>query len=87
MEPANQQHETRFTPVTLEALRRSLFLFAQERQWEKFHTPRNLVLALVGEVRRPDGSGRDAGFAAAVAAVVVLLLSGVLLFTEACNRQ
>lgn len=50
MEPANQQHGTRFTPVTLEALRGSLSLFAQERQWEKFHTPRNLVLALVGEV-------------------------------------
>lgn len=57
MEPAHQQHETRFTPVTLEALRRSLSLFAQERQWEAFHTPRNLVLALVGEVRRPAGSG------------------------------
>jgi dCTP diphosphatase len=24
--------------------------FAQERDWEQFHTPRNLLLALVGEV-------------------------------------
>ena len=24
--------------------------FASERDWHKFHTPRNLLLALVGEV-------------------------------------
>jgi hypothetical protein len=42
--------------VTIEVLRRSLSLFAQERQWEKFHTPRNLVLALVGEVSPAAGS-------------------------------
>jgi hypothetical protein len=56
MDVSHQQHETRFTPVTIEALRRSLSLFAQERQWEKFHTPRNLVLALVGEVSPAAGS-------------------------------
>jgi dCTP diphosphatase len=29
---------------------RQLRDFAAERDWEQFHTPRNLVLALVGEV-------------------------------------
>ncbi|KAL5214011.1 hypothetical protein ABZP36_003163 [Zizania latifolia] len=36
--------------VTLEALRRRMADFARERDWEQFHSPRNLLLALVGEV-------------------------------------
>lgn len=36
--------------VTLEQLRNEQALFAQERDWDQFHTPRNLALALVGEV-------------------------------------
>ena len=35
---------------TLNELRDLLRNFASERDWEKFHTPRNLLLALVGEV-------------------------------------
>ena len=41
---------TAFTPHTLEHLRAAQHAFATERQWHAFHTPRNLVLALTGEV-------------------------------------
>jgi dCTP diphosphatase len=34
----------------LEQLRASLARFADERDWDQFHTPRNLALAMVGEV-------------------------------------
>ncbi len=34
----------------LEALRVKLQEFAGERDWEKFHTPKNLSMALAGEV-------------------------------------
>lgn len=34
----------------LEQLAQRVRDFADRRDWEKFHTPRNLVLALVGEV-------------------------------------
>lgn len=33
--------------VTLESLRRKMADFARERDWEQFHSPRNLLLALV----------------------------------------
>uniref|UniRef100_A0A0D9W3K5 Uncharacterized protein n=1 Tax=Leersia perrieri TaxID=77586 RepID=A0A0D9W3K5_9ORYZ len=36
--------------VTLEMLRKKMSDFARERDWEQFHSPRNLLLALVGEV-------------------------------------
>ena len=36
--------------LTIHQLTESLRDFAQERDWESFHTPKNLVLALVGEV-------------------------------------
>ncbi|KAG8387310.1 hypothetical protein BUALT_Bualt02G0008000 [Buddleja alternifolia] len=36
--------------VTLDLLKRKMDEFAKERDWEKFHSPRNLLLALVGEV-------------------------------------
>jgi hypothetical protein len=32
--------------VTLEALRQRLRNFAKERDWDQFHTPRNLILGL-----------------------------------------
>ena len=35
---------------SLEVLRRRLERFAVERDWEQFHSPKNLILALVGEV-------------------------------------
>eukprot|EP00933_Yihiella_yeosuensis_P022295 TRINITY_DN17542_c0_g1_i1.p1 TRINITY_DN17542_c0_g1~~TRINITY_DN17542_c0_g1_i1.p1 ORF type:complete len:228 (-),score=31.56 TRINITY_DN17542_c0_g1_i1:59-742(-) len=41
----------RFTAsVTMEQLRYELADFALERDWDQFHSPRNLALALVGEV-------------------------------------
>ena len=36
--------------LTLEKLRSKVAAFADERDWNQFHTPRNLLLALVGEV-------------------------------------
>uniref|UniRef100_A0A7S0YF31 Homeobox domain-containing protein n=1 Tax=Polytomella parva TaxID=51329 RepID=A0A7S0YF31_9CHLO len=42
--------EPKFSDLKLEELRRGIKLFASDRDWEKFHTPRNLLLALMGEV-------------------------------------
>ncbi|KAK8812586.1 hypothetical protein WA538_003800 [Blastocystis sp. DL] len=36
--------------VTLEDLRKRIETFAKERDWDQFHTPRNLLLAMMGEV-------------------------------------
>ncbi|XP_058194934.1 uncharacterized protein LOC131311465 [Rhododendron vialii] len=36
--------------VSLQELRERLAEFARVREWEQHHTPRNLLLALVGEV-------------------------------------
>ncbi|KAA8496766.1 dCTP pyrophosphatase 1 [Porphyridium purpureum] len=35
---------------SLQHVRESAEAFSAEREWEQFHTPRNLLLALVGEV-------------------------------------
>ena len=44
-------HETPFrADVTLDSTRHAMAVFANERGWERFHTPRNLALALVGEI-------------------------------------
>jgi NTP pyrophosphatase (non-canonical NTP hydrolase) len=37
------------TPDTLESLRAQLAEFAAERDWEQFHNPKNLAMALAGE--------------------------------------
>ncbi|GIL79672.1 hypothetical protein Vretimale_12258 [Volvox reticuliferus] len=45
-----QSHPPRqWSDVTLEELRGRLAEFALERDWDQYHTPRNLILALVGE--------------------------------------
>ncbi|CAA3032687.1 dCTP pyrophosphatase 1-like [Olea europaea subsp. europaea] len=36
--------------LTLEELKEKMAIFAKERDWDQFHSPRNLLLALVGEV-------------------------------------
>nr|GLL30838.1 dCTP pyrophosphatase 1-like [Ipomoea trifida] len=36
--------------VSLELLKKKMEDFAKERDWEKYHIPRNLLLAMVGEV-------------------------------------
>ena len=33
----------------LEALKKTLRIFAAERDWDKFHSPKNLAMALIGE--------------------------------------
>ncbi|MER5382241.1 nucleotide pyrophosphohydrolase [Streptomyces sp. NPDC056341] len=35
--------------MTIRELQEELAQFARERDWEQFHTPKNLVMALVGE--------------------------------------
>lgn len=39
-----------FTDRSIEDIRREVAEFATERDWDQFHSPRNLLLALVGEV-------------------------------------
>ncbi|KAF5746257.1 dCTP pyrophosphatase 1-like [Tripterygium wilfordii] len=36
--------------VSLDLLKKKMAEFAKERDWDQFHSPRNLLLALVGEV-------------------------------------
>ncbi len=36
--------------MTIASLQRALSDFAAERDWEQFHNPKNLVMALAGEV-------------------------------------
>ncbi|KAI8523323.1 hypothetical protein RHMOL_Rhmol13G0064500 [Rhododendron molle] len=36
--------------VSLDLLKKKMEEFAKERNWDRFHSPRNLLLALVGEV-------------------------------------
>ena len=49
-EPNEQTPSTLPRLVNVEALARALAAFAQERHWEQFHSPKNLVMALTGEV-------------------------------------
>lgn len=39
-----------FTDTSLETLRQDVARFASERDWERFHTVRNLLLAVMSEV-------------------------------------
>ena len=39
----------RWREDSLEALRRQLAAFAAERDWDQFHNPKNLAMALAGE--------------------------------------
>ncbi len=39
-----------FTPRCLEEIRQEVAAFARARDWERFHTPRNLLLAVVSEL-------------------------------------
>jgi len=39
-----------FSHRDFEDIRREVAQFADERDWEQFHSPRNLLLALVGEI-------------------------------------
>ena len=43
-------NEQKVRTITLEEASERLKGFVAEREWTQFHTPRNLALALVGEV-------------------------------------
>ncbi|KAJ7521517.1 hypothetical protein O6H91_19G058000 [Diphasiastrum complanatum] len=47
---SNDNKEVKVEDLTLLELRRKLQDFARARNWDQFHSPRNLLLALVGEV-------------------------------------
>ncbi len=44
---AREEHEV---AEDLEQLRTAVRAFSEEREWARFHTPKNLVMALAGEV-------------------------------------
>jgi NTP pyrophosphatase (non-canonical NTP hydrolase) len=48
--PGDAEAGTTPAPATLEELAARLREFARERDWEQFHTPKNLAMALAGEV-------------------------------------
>ena len=48
--PAKRPKPTFSASPDLEAIRSQQAAFAEARDWDQFHTPRNLALALVGEV-------------------------------------
>src|SRR5271167_3335909 len=48
--PPGHRRTMPFSDRNLEDIRRELAAFAAERDWEQFHSPRNLLLALVSEV-------------------------------------
>ena len=51
MAASDEKQEFKFSSnPSLEELRRMHSKFSSDRQWDEFHTPRNLLLALVGEV-------------------------------------
>lgn len=51
MENGDTPQEFQFSSnPTLEDIRRMQSKFSSDRHWDKYHTPRNLLLALVGEV-------------------------------------
>lgn len=61
LKPARSAHRCAPLPphqVSLEEVRARIHDFAAEREWQQFHTPRNLLLALVGEVRRITARGQ-----------------------------
>lgn len=46
----NEANSQEKADLSLGQLRDTMRQFVAERDWEQFHTPRNLLLALVGEV-------------------------------------
>ncbi|RWW24269.1 hypothetical protein GW17_00011464 [Ensete ventricosum] len=45
-----EKEEAKAADVSLKELSNRLEEFAKERDWEQYHSPRNLLLAMVGEV-------------------------------------
>ena len=47
---ADTEEDTVFSNISLDSLRRKLRSFAKDRDWGKFHSAKNLTMALVSEV-------------------------------------
>ena len=74
--------------LDLSKLEQALAEFSRERDWDQFHTPKNLVMALTGEVGElneifqwlTDTEAREAGRSTATAVHVGEELADVLLY-------
>ena len=74
--------------LDLSKLEQALAEFSRERDWDQFHTPKNLVMALTGEVGElneifqwlTDAESREAGRSTATAVHVGEELADVLLY-------
>lgn len=84
----NSQSENKELLVDIQKLSDALDQFAIERNWEQFHSPKNLLLALTGEVGElaeifqwmGDVEARSAGETAATAQAVKDELADVLFY-------
>ncbi|XP_036595803.1 dCTP pyrophosphatase 1 [Trichosurus vulpecula] len=90
--PSGQDVPFSFSPEpTLEDIRRLQTEFAAERDWDQFHKPRNLLLALVGEVGelaelfqwKPDGGPGPLSWSEAERGALGEELSDVLIYLVA----
>ena len=84
----NSQSENKELLVDIQKLSDALDQFATDRNWEQFHSPKNLLLALTGEVGElaeifqwmGDVEARSAGETAATAQAVKDELADVLFY-------
>lgn len=84
----NSQSDKKDVLVDVQNLSVALDKFATERNWEQFHSPKNLLLALTGEVGElaeifqwmDDVEARSAGETAATAQAVKDELADVLFY-------
>lgn len=84
----NSQSENKDVLVDIQKLSDALDQFATDRNWEQFHSPKNLLLALTGEVGElaeifqwmDDAEARSAGEATATAQAVKDELADVLFY-------
>ena len=84
----NSQSEKKNVLVDVQNLSVALDKFATDRNWEQFHSPKNLILALTGEVGElaeifqwmGDVEARSAGETAATAQAVKDELADVLFY-------
>jgi NTP pyrophosphatase (non-canonical NTP hydrolase) len=76
------------TMINVTNLEQALARFSEERDWDQFHTPKNLVMALTGEVGElneifqwlTEAEAREAGRSPATAEHVGEELADVLLY-------
>ena len=84
----NSQSEKENTLIDVRKLSDALDRFATERYWEQFHSPKNLLLALTGEVGElaeifqwlSDAEAQSAGEASTTAQAVKDELADVLFY-------